>query len=91
MKGLRGSTMVALNLNSEKLKPETAFQSKNLSCNDPDLGEGCMAIIPSTMHSEMMAIQSAISLSKSVGCGSARSVILMQKPGSYEFSGRDKR
>ena len=56
------------------------------------LGGGCLANSPLSMHSEMMAIQSALSLSGSTTAyGSARSSWLMQKPGSYKLPGRGKR
>lgn len=57
-----------------------------------NLGRGCLANSPLSMHSEMMAIQSALSLSSNAtSYGSARSSTLMQKPGSYKLPGRGKR
>ena len=41
------------------------------------MGGGCMANTPLSMHSEMMAIQSAFSLSGALGYGSTRPAHLM--------------
>ena len=38
---LRGSTIFALKLKSEKFKPENGIEIKNLSCSEQDLGGGC--------------------------------------------------
>ena len=57
-----------------------------------NLGRGGLANSPLSMHSEMMAIQSALSLSSNTASyGSARSSTLMQKPGSHKLPGRGKR
>jgi len=57
-----------------------------------ELGGGCLANTPLSMHSEMMAIQSALSLSSNMASfGSARSSTLMQKSGSFKLPGRGKR
>ena len=55
-------------------------------------GGGCPANSPLSMHSEMMAIQSALSLSSNTASyGSARSSGLLQKPGLFNLSSRGKR
>lgn len=57
-----------------------------------EVGGGCPANSPLSMHSEMAAIQSALSLCGNAAArGSARSSQLMQKPGSYKLPGRGKR
>jgi hypothetical protein len=55
-------------------------------------GGGYLANSPLSMHSEMMAIQSALSLSSNTASyGSARSSTLMQNPGLYKLPARGKR
>ena len=55
-------------------------------------GRGCLANTPLSMHSEMMAIQSALSLSSNTASyGSARSSKLMQKSGLCKLPDRGKR
>ena len=54
-------------------------------------GGGCLANTPLSMHSEMMAINSALSLSSTIGCqGSARTTQWLQKP-CFKLSSRSKR
>ena len=78
---------------SNKLDPSKDLLALKLaSMETGDVGGGCLANSPLSMHSEMMAIQSALSLSSnSTSHGSARSSALMQKPGSYKLPGRGKR
>ena len=62
------------------------------STDTSELGGVCLANSPLSMHSEMMAIQSALSLSSSTASyGSARSSSLLQKPGLFKLSSRGKR
>ena len=57
-----------------------------------DFGRGCLANSPLSMHSEMMAIQSALSLSSNTASyGSARSSAFLEKPGLSKLSSRGKR
>ena len=57
-----------------------------------DLGGGRLANSPLSMHSEMMAIQSALSLSShSSSYASARSSTSMQKPETWKLPARGKR
>lgn len=54
-------------------------------------GGGCLANTPLSMHSEMMAINSALSLSSAIACqGSARSTQWLQKP-CFKLPSRSKR
>ena len=54
-------------------------------------GGGCQANKPLSMHSEMMAIHSALSLSSVISCqGTARSTQWLQKP-CFKLSSRSKR
>lgn len=62
------------------------------STHASELGGGCLANSPISMHSEMMAIQSALSLSSNTASyGSARSSALLEKPGLSKLSSRGKR
>ena len=62
------------------------------STDTSELGGVCLATSPLSMHSEMMAIQSALSLSSNTASyGSARSSSLLQKPGLFKLSSRGKR
>lgn len=54
-------------------------------------GEGALSNTPLSMHSEMMAINSALSLSAAIACqGTARSTQWLQKP-CFKLSARSKR
>ncbi|KAL8974851.1 MAG: hypothetical protein Q9197_000930 [Variospora fuerteventurae] len=54
-------------------------------------GEGALSNTPLSMHSEMMAINSALSLSSAIACqGTARSTQWLQKP-CFKLSARSKR
>lgn len=93
------SAIIALKQKSKlKQASKQAVQDKNPGLSDVSsmdynsLGGGCFASTPLSMHSEMMAIQSALSLSSiTASYGSARSSTLMQKPGSFKLPGRGKR
>ena len=62
------------------------------STDSSELGGVCLANSPLSMHSEMMAIQSALSLSSNTASyGSARSSSLLQKPGLFKLSSWGKR
>ena len=62
------------------------------STDTSELGGVCLANSPLSMHSEMMAIQSALSLSSNTASyGSARSSSLLQKPGLFKLWSRGKR
>ena len=57
-----------------------------------EFGGGCLANSPLSMHSDMMTIQSALSLSSNTASyGSVRSSRLLQKPGLSKLSSRGKR
>ncbi|KAL8750261.1 MAG: hypothetical protein Q9184_006486 [Pyrenodesmia sp. 2 TL-2023] len=71
-------------------KPKTyvAFDSRDHALGT---GGGTLANTPLSMHSEMMAINSALSLSSAIACrGTARSTQWLQKP-CYKLSSRTKR
>ena len=91
------SAIVALKQKTKSKDKQIVEDSKPLEYNlgtlgNNELGGGCLANSPLSMHSEMMAIQSALSRSgNTTAHGSARSSQLMQKPGSYKLSGRGKR
>lgn len=73
-------------------KGSKALERNLATLENNELGGGCLANSSLSMHSEMMAIQSALSLSGSTTAnGSARSSRWMQKPGSYKLPGRGKR
>ncbi|KAL8691637.1 MAG: hypothetical protein Q9224_004129, partial [Gallowayella concinna] len=62
-------------------------------CRDHAVGSGggALANTPLSMHSEMMAINSALSLSSAIACqGTARSTQWLQKP-CFKLSSRSKR
>ena len=94
--------LMALKLRSSKSKSKSKSEQScyvespvvmDLASTDTsELGGGCLAKSPLSMHSEMMAIQSALSLSSNTASyGSARSSALLQKPGLFKLSSRDKR
>ena len=69
-------------------KAYVAFDSQNHALGT---GGGSMANTPLSMHSEMMAINSALSLSSAIACqGTARSTQWLQKP-CYKLPSRSKR
>ena len=56
-----------------------------------ELGGGCLANTPLSMHSERMAIQSALSLSSNASsCGSICSSMLMRQARLFKLPGKDK-
>ena len=92
--------LMALKLGKSKSKSRAKQYSYGESTASMDLasmdiseiGGGCLANSPLSMHSEMMAIQSALSLSSNTASyGSARSSALLQKPGLSKLSSRGKR
>ena len=76
---------------SSKSKPPktyVAFDSQNHALGT---GGGSLANTPLSMHSEMMAINSALSLSSAIACqGTARSTQWLQKP-CFKLPSRSKR
>ncbi len=67
-------------------KPYSAFANQVVGT-----GGGCLANTPLSVHSEMMAINSALSLSSTIACqGSARSTQWLQKP-CFKLPCRSKR
>ena len=69
-------------------KAYVAFESQNHALGT---GGGSLANTPLSMHSEMMAINSALSLSSAIACqGTARSTQWLQKP-CYKLPSRSKR
>ena len=70
-------------------KPTHSF---NASANDVlRTGGSCLASSPLSMHSEMMAINSALSLSSNIACqGTARTTQWLQKP-CFKLPSRSKR
>lgn len=73
----------------ERKQPEAliAFGSRDHSNSS---GGGALSNTPLSMHSEMMAINSALSLSSAIACqGTARSTQWLQKP-CFKLSGRSK-
>jgi len=67
-------------------RPYSAFANQVVGT-----GGGCLANTPLSMHSEMMAINSALSLSSTIACqGSARSTQWLQKP-CFKLPSRSKR
>ena len=92
--------LIALKLGKSKSKPKSKQSCCSKSTVAMDLAsadtseftDGCLANSPLSMHSEMMAIQSALSLSSNTASyGSARSPALLQKPGLSKSSSRGKR
>ena len=92
--------LMALKLSNSKSKSKSkqSYQgegtvSMDLASTDTsELGVVGLANSPLSMHSEMMAIQSALSLSSNTASyGSARSSALLQKPGLSKLSSRSKR
>ncbi|KAK4697667.1 hypothetical protein P7C71_g431, partial [Lecanoromycetidae sp. Uapishka_2] len=80
----------------QKLKQSDQDKTPSLvelsSMDSNDLSGGSLVNSPLSMHSEMSAIQAALSLSgNTASYGSARSSSLMQKPGSFALPGRGKR
>lgn len=64
--------------NKKSARNYVAFDSQNHAVGT---GGSCLANTPLSMHSEMMAINSALSLSSTVACqGTARSTQWLQKP-----------
>ena len=73
---------------SKSTKNYVAFDSQNHALGT---GGGSLANTPLSMHSEMMAINSALSLSSAIACqGTARSTQWLQKP-CFKLPGRSKR
>jgi len=71
---------------AKSTKPYSAFANQVVGT-----GGGCLANTPLSMHSEMMAINSALSLSSTIACqGSARSTQWLQKP-CFKLPCRSKR
>lgn len=67
-------------------KPYSAFANQVVGT-----GGACLANTPLSMHSEMMAINSALSLSSAIACqGSARSTQWLEKP-CFKLPSRSKR
>ena len=92
--------LMVLKLSKSKSKPKSkqSYYGQNTvvmdmaSTDTSEFGGGCLANSPLSMHSEMMAIQSALSLSSNTASyGSARSSALLQKPGLSILSSRGKR
>ena len=90
--------LMALKLSKSKSKSKQSCYGgstvvMDLASTDiSEFGGGCLANSPLSMHSEMMAIQSALSLSSNTASyGSARSSALLQKPGLSKLSSRGKR
>ncbi|KAI4116354.1 MAG: hypothetical protein LQ345_003209 [Seirophora villosa] len=90
--GRRGSMMAkksAEQLTKEPKQPEgsIAFDGRDHSTGG---GGGALSNTPLSMHSEMMAINSALSLSSAIACqGTARSTQWLQKP-CFKLSGPSK-
>ncbi|KAL8901289.1 MAG: hypothetical protein Q9207_005275, partial [Kuettlingeria erythrocarpa] len=74
-----------------KNKPPKTYIAFNGQEQAIGTGAGALANTPLSMHSEMMAINSALSLSSAIACqGTARSTQWLQKP-CFKLSGRSKR
>lgn len=85
--GTGAASSVSPSHHSKKKKQKTKFKQSNLSGNPSG---GYMAKIPLSMHSEMMAIRAALSLSAHHSGGSARGMAWLVK-GSFKPSGDTKR
>ena len=94
--------LLALKLRSSKSKSKSKSKHSDqaeenvftdlASTDTSELGGVGVANSPLSMHSEMMAIQSALSLSSNAASyGSARSSALLEKPGLFKLSSRGKR
>ena len=96
--------LMALKISNSKFKLKSESKSKQTyqggrtvamdlaSTGAREFGGGCLASSPLSMHSEMMAIHSALSLSSNTAShGSARSSALLQKPGLSKLPSRGKR
>ena len=71
---IHGAAMTTLKIKGRKLKGNCRSKEGSFYSSETGLGGGCVADTPLTLHSEMMTIQSAVSLSSSLGCTSARYV-----------------
>ena len=91
--------LMALQLNNSKPKSQSKQSCygespvvMDLASTDTSEFGRRLANSPLSMHSEMMAIQSALSLSSNTASyASARSSALLQKPGSFNSPSRGKR
>jgi len=88
-----GPAVVVLKRENRKKELEDLGKAERAVAHarDSEFGGGHMANMPLTIHSEMMAIKSALSLSNALGNGSARGVQWIQKPRSFKLQGRGKR
>ncbi|KAL8811435.1 MAG: hypothetical protein Q9223_007533 [Gallowayella weberi] len=98
MTGSAGSSSNPAKYDLKSKKPK-AYSNKSsetyvaFNCRDHAVGTGggALANTPLSMHSEMMAINSALSLSSAIACqGTARSTHWLQKP-CFKLSSRSKR